>query len=185
MNSVKRKVVIKAVYNDLKNYAINQGCRKSLTDRETIYPIKSTQLRGELQMTIGVAVIGTGMVANVHVSALKEIASADLRGVWGRNEASAQAFASRHGVACYRHYEEVLTDPSVDVVINCLPPGNHAEYSIAAAAAKKHVVVEKPIEISVERANALINACRSNGVKLAVIFQKPLYTCCWHGQTSD
>lgn len=122
-------------------------------------------------MTIGVAVIGTGMVANVHVSALKEITTANLCGVWGRTEASAQAFASSHGIVCYRSYAEVLADPSVDVVINCLPPGNHAEYSIAAAAAKKHVVVEKPIEISVKRANALIEACRSNGVTLSVIFQ--------------
>lgn len=122
-------------------------------------------------MSIGVAVIGAGLVADVHVRALQEIASARICGVWGRTESSAIAFAARHAVFRYENYADILADPKVDVVINCLPPGNHAEYSIAAAKAKKHVVVEKPIDVTVERSMQLINVCREQEVKLSVIFQ--------------
>ena len=122
-------------------------------------------------MSLGVAVIGVGSVANVHISALREIASVKICGAWGRTEAAATDFAARHGIYRYPRYADVLADPAVDVVLNCLPPGNHAEFSIAAAAAKKHVVVEKPLEVSVERSLQLIHACRQHDVKLSVIFQ--------------
>lgn len=122
-------------------------------------------------MPIGVAIIGAGMVSNVHASALKEIESVAIRGVYARNEASLQAFANKHGIPAYSRYTDVLADPAVDVVSICLPPGIHAEFGIAAAAAKKHVIVEKPIEIRVERARELIDACRASDVKLSVIFQ--------------
>lgn len=122
-------------------------------------------------MSIGVALIGAGMVANVHASALKEIASAAIRGVYDRSEAAVQTFTERHGIPSYKQFADVLADPTVDVVIICLPPGNHAEFSIAAAAAKKHVIVEKPMEISVQRSQEMIAACREHGVKLSVIFQ--------------
>lgn len=122
-------------------------------------------------MSLSFAIIGAGMVANVHVSALQEISAASIRGVWSRTASSTLTFAEKHGIPCYKSYQDVLADPQVDVVVNCLPPGNHAEFCIAAANAKKHVVVEKPIEINVEKAEAMIKACRDNGVKLAVIFQ--------------
>lgn len=122
-------------------------------------------------MSIGVAILGAGLVANVHVSALKEVSAVNICGVWGRTESSARAFAERHGIACYSNFTDILADPSVDVVVNCLPSGNHAEFGIAAAAAKKHVIVEKPIDITSERAHELIVACRNHGVKLSVIFQ--------------
>lgn len=122
-------------------------------------------------MPIGIAIIGAGMVANVHASALKEIDTVSIRGVYDRSEAAMQAFTKNHGVPAYSQYADVLSDPTVDVVSICLPPGNHAEFCIAAAAAKKHVIVEKPIEIQVERAQEMIEACRTNGVKLSVIFQ--------------
>lgn len=120
---------------------------------------------------MGIVIIGCGMVAHVHASALKEIDTAEVLGVWGRNPASAADFASKYGFNVYPTYESVLTDPHVDAVINCLPPGYHADFGIKAAAAGKHLLVEKPIDISLENAIQLVKAYRDQGLALAVVFQ--------------
>lgn len=120
---------------------------------------------------LGIAVIGTGMVANVHVAALKEIAQADIRGVWSRNSDHRVAFASKHSILEFASYEAVLADASVEAVINCLPPGYHTEYGLKAAAAGKHMLVEKPIDVSLEAAKRLIEAYRAQKLTLAVVFQ--------------
>jgi UDP-N-acetyl-2-amino-2-deoxyglucuronate dehydrogenase len=67
--------------------------------------------------------------------------------------------------------EQLLARPDIDVVSVCVPSGNHAEVGIRVAEAGKHVVVEKPVEVTLEAADRLIEACRRNGVKLAVISQ--------------
>ncbi len=61
--------------------------------------------------------------------------------------------------------------PDIQVVSICTPSGTHAELGIKAAAAGKHVVVEKPIDVTLEKARMLIDACHKARVKLAVIFQ--------------
>ncbi|MDU4959578.1 MAG: Gfo/Idh/MocA family oxidoreductase [Sporomusaceae bacterium] len=122
-------------------------------------------------MSTGVAIIGAGMVAHTHVSALREIAGATICGVYSRSLEGTRAFAGEYGLSVYERFEDVLTDPAVTAVIICLPPGNHAEFCIAAAKAKKHVIVEKPMEITVARSRQMIVACRENGVSLSVIFQ--------------
>ena len=120
---------------------------------------------------VGIAIIGSGMVANVHAAALQEIDTADVRGVWGRNLTVAADFAAKYGMASYATYEAVLADPSVEAVINCLPPGYHSDFGIKAAAAGKHLFVEKPIDISIAKATQLIKAYREKGLVLSVVFQ--------------
>ena len=80
-------------------------------------------------------------------------------------------FASKYGILSYPTYEAVLDDPSVQAVIICLPPGNHTEFGVRAAAAGKHLLVEKPIDISLERAAKLVKVYREKGLSLAVVFQ--------------
>lgn len=120
---------------------------------------------------VGIAIIGNGMVANVHAAALQELEAADVRGVWGRNQASTAEFAEKYGIKAYRAYEDVLGDPGVDAVIICLPPGYHADFGIRAAAAGKHLFVEKPIDVSLEKAAQLVKAYRERGLTLSVVFQ--------------
>jgi predicted dehydrogenase len=120
---------------------------------------------------VGIAIIGNGMVANVHAAALQEVGGADVRGVWGRNQASAAEFAAKYGMSAYPTYEAVLADPGVEAVINCLPPGYHADFGVRAAAAGKHLFVEKPIDVSLEKAAELIKAYRQRGLTLSVVFQ--------------
>ncbi len=121
--------------------------------------------------TIGVAVAGCGMIGGVHVTALKEIPEARAVGAWSRSSERAQQFAAQHQIRGYRTFDELLADPAVDAVIISLPSGYHAEYGIKAAQAGKHVIVEKPIDVTEDRARSLMEACRKAGRHLSVVFQ--------------
>ncbi len=121
---------------------------------------------------LGFAIVGCGgMIGGVHAVALKEIPDARLVGGWSRSAEKTQRFAEQHRVRAYGSYEELLGDPEVHAVSVCLPSGYHADFGAKAAAAGKHVIVEKPIDITIPRAMTLIGACRKADRKLAVIFQ--------------
>lgn len=120
---------------------------------------------------LGIAVIGCGMIGKFHLRALSGIPEFKVTGVWAANSKLAEDTAKDFDTKAYGNYQEVLDDPQVDVVNICLPSGLHAEYGCAAAQAKKHVLVEKPIDITVKNAERLICSCRKNGVFLSVIFQ--------------
>ena len=120
---------------------------------------------------VGFAIAGSGMIAGVHVTALKEIPGARVAGVWSRSPEKTQRFAAEHKIRGYQSYPELLADPDVQVVVLCLPSGYHAEYGMQAALAGKHVVVEKPIDINLDKAKVLIDTCRRHDRTLSVIFQ--------------
>jgi len=120
---------------------------------------------------LGVALVGCGMVAPVYMAALKEIPEVRVCGVWSRSAEKAKNFTAKYNIGCYQSYEELLSDPMVNIVIVCTPPGFHVDCGLKAAAARKHLIVEKPIDINVSKAQALIESCRKNQVKLSVIFQ--------------
>jgi predicted dehydrogenase len=120
---------------------------------------------------LGVAIIGAGMVANTHVTALQAIDGARVSGVYSRDPAATAAFAAKYGLKVFGSYEEALADKNTDIISICLPPALHTEFGLRAAAAGKHLIVEKPMDISVARAGELIAAYRAAKLKLAVIFQ--------------
>ena len=120
---------------------------------------------------IGIAMAGSGTVAGVHAAALQEIPEARLIGVWSRTAEKTQKYAVQYHIRGYGTYEDLLMDHEVQAVILCLPSGYHADYGVKAARAKKHLIVEKPIDVSIVKARTLIEACRKNQVKLSVIFQ--------------
>ncbi len=111
------------------------------------------------------------MVAGVHATALQEIPEANLIGVWSHTPAKTQKFADQYRIHGYHSFEELLRNPDIQVVILCLPSGYHREYGERAASSGKHVVVEKPIDITIAGARNLIEVCRKNDVILSVIFQ--------------
>jgi len=116
-------------------------------------------------------IVGAGLIASVHAQALAGIDQAELRAVYNRSPARGKAFADRFNVPWYDDYDRFLTRDDLDAVIICTPSGTHADFAIPAAEAGKHLVVEKPLEITVERCGLIIEAARENGVLLAVIFQ--------------
>jgi UDP-N-acetyl-2-amino-2-deoxyglucuronate dehydrogenase len=92
--------------------------------------------------------------------------------VYSRSEDKARAFAQRFGAKrWYSDYRRFLDDKEIHVADIITPNGLHRDFAIAAAQARKHVIVEKPLEITLERADDIIRTCRQCGVKLAVILQ--------------
>ncbi|MFB3904888.1 MAG: Gfo/Idh/MocA family protein [Acidobacteriota bacterium] len=118
------------------------------------------------------AIIGTGAVAGHHARALAETDGIELAAVTSRTREKAEQMAARYGARCYPDVPSLLNDPSIDLVIICTFPDSHCEYAVAAARKGKHVLVEKPLDLSLERAGKTIEECRKAGITLAVVSQK-------------
>jgi predicted dehydrogenase len=121
---------------------------------------------------LGFAIVGCGMIARFHARALADVPGARLVALVSRNPANAKAVADSVGARCdsYPSLAPVLDRRDVDVVVVTTPSGAHLEPAVAAAEAGKHVVVEKPLEITPERCDRIIDACDRRGVKLCTIF---------------
>jgi UDP-N-acetyl-2-amino-2-deoxyglucuronate dehydrogenase len=121
---------------------------------------------------IGFGIVGAGMVARYHARAIAETAGARLAALCRADAARAEPAAAEFGVPCEPDLEALLGRPDVDAVCLCSPSGLHAEQTIAAAAAGKHVLVEKPMALRLADADAMIAACRDAGVRLGVVLQR-------------
>jgi len=122
--------------------------------------------------SLGFGIVGLGLIADFHAQAIAGVTGCTLRGVCGRTQDKADAFAAKHGAAFATcSLETMLGRPDIDVVCIATPSGAHLEPAVAAARAGKHIIIEKPIEISLERIDTLLAACRETGVKLLPIFQ--------------
>jgi len=123
--------------------------------------------------TIGFAILGAGMVADYHRQAIEanEELGARLVAVGHYNRSKFDAIRARFGVPCVSQ-EDLLADPAVQVVCICTPSGQHFDQAMAAARAGKHVLVEKPMALSLADADAMIQACDEAGVKLGVVLQR-------------
>jgi len=121
---------------------------------------------------IGFAIIGAGMVARYHATAIGRIPGARLVAVGRSDPARVEDTAAQFGVPCLADYAALLARDDVDAVCICTPSGLHAEQTIAAARAGKHVLVEKPIALTLGDADAMIAACAQAGVRLGVALQR-------------
>jgi len=112
--------------------------------------------------------VGYGYMGGMHYDALKLIDEARVVGVWGRDPSSTKEFASKRGIKAYASLEEVLKDKEVQIVDVCTPSHTHADFSIRALDAGKHVFVEKPMALSLREADDMIDAVDRSGRKLMV-----------------
>jgi len=119
------------------------------------------------------ALLGCGRIAKRHAELLGtgQIKGAQLIAVCDVRRERAEEFGAKYGVAAYQSIEEMLTNPDIDVVSVLTPSGMHAEHAIAVATARRHVVVEKPMALTMSDADAMIATCKDNGVKLFVVKQ--------------
>ncbi len=123
--------------------------------------------------TLNFAILGAGMVADYHRAAIAAAAGqgARLAAVGHYDPARFTEISQRFGAPA-KHFAELLADPAVDALCICTPSGLHAQQTVAAARAGKHVLVEKPMALSVADADAMIAACRENNVRLGVCLQR-------------
>jgi UDP-N-acetyl-2-amino-2-deoxyglucuronate dehydrogenase len=122
---------------------------------------------------VGVGILGAGMIARLYRLAVEACADlgAHLVGVGHPNPARDAAIAAEFG-APRLDPEALLAHPEVDIVCVCTPSGRHAAEAIAAARAGKHVLVEKPMALSLADADAMIAAAEGAGVRLGVALQR-------------
>jgi UDP-N-acetyl-2-amino-2-deoxyglucuronate dehydrogenase len=119
----------------------------------------------------GFGIVGTGMIAAIHADAIATLPDARLVAVTSRSADAAAAFAAAHGCLAEPDLAALLARRDVEVVCVCVPSGLHAVIGVQAARAGKHLVVEKPIDVSLDAADRLIDAARTAGVALTVISQ--------------
>ena len=115
-------------------------------------------------------IVGTGMIADFHAAAVREIPGCGIAACMDISAERAAEFAARHGCAAYSDLGAFLAHEGMEIVTVCTPSGTHMETAVAAARAGKHLIVEKPIEVTLERIDPIIAACDENGVSLSGVF---------------
>jgi len=123
---------------------------------------------------IRIGLIGAGNISATHARAVDGIEGAHVAAVYGPTRARAEHLAKSCGARAYDSLDEFFSGQALDLVVIGTPSGLHGVHGAAAARRGIHVLVEKPIEISTFRADALIATARESGVRLGVIFQDRL-----------
>jgi UDP-N-acetyl-2-amino-2-deoxyglucuronate dehydrogenase len=122
------------------------------------------------------AVIGYGKVAHYHAQVLNSIPESDFTAVCGRDINKAKAFAYQYNVKAYDSIEQMVAETGVEAAVVCTPHPVHGQAAIAAAKAKVHVLVEKPLSTSLADCDMMIKAARENNVILGGVCQRRFYT---------
>jgi predicted dehydrogenase len=121
-------------------------------------------------MAYGFGIVGCGMISSFHAKAIADVRGARLAACFDTREAAAHQFATDNGCKAYTKLDDLLADPNVDIVTVATPSGAHMEPAVSAARAGKHVIVEKPLEITLKRCDRIIAECKKAGVQLGAIF---------------
>ena len=120
-------------------------------------------------------IIGCGMISALHCNAVQAAENAELVAVCDIVEEKAQKAAEKYNVKkVYVNYHDLLADPEIDVVSICTPSGIHGEMVQAAARAGKHVLCEKPMEVTREKMDKTIEVVEACGIKMGCVFQRRL-----------
>jgi predicted dehydrogenase len=124
---------------------------------------------------IHIGIAGGGSISETHARAASEIPGLTIAAVHGESRERTASLSSRYGASTYDDFERFLDHRPLDLVVIGSPSGRHAEQGIAAARRGLHILVEKPIDISTGKADALIAAADAAGVTLGVCFQDRLH----------
>ena len=122
-------------------------------------------------MPVHVGILGGGGISDTHARAATQIDGVQIVAVGGANPSKVKALADRHAAAAYGDVDALLRHRPMQVLLIGTPSALHAEPGVAAARAGLHVLVEKPLDVTLAKADAVIRACADAGVKLGVFFQ--------------
>lgn len=123
----------------------------------------------------GFAIVGTGAIAGIHAQAIAAIDNAVLLGVYSKTEAKAKTFADAHNCHVYSSLDELMKIDGLDIVCICTPSGAHMEPALRSIEAGKHCLIEKPLEVTLEKCDRVIDAAKVKNVKVAVIYPSRFY----------
>ena len=117
------------------------------------------------------AIIGTGNIANFHAQAIHSVENAELVAVHSRRAEPGGEFARKYNAEFVADYDALLARPDIDAICITTPSGTHTSLGASAARAGKHVLTEKPLDITPQRIDELVKVCADNHVQLGGIFQ--------------
>lgn len=115
-------------------------------------------------------IIGAGLIADFHARAIQSLPNARLTGICGTNATKVRALSAKYKCRAFSDYNELLDSSETDIVTIATPSGAHMKPSIKAAERGKHVLCEKPLEISLDRIDRMIAAHKKAGTYLGGIF---------------
>lgn len=126
-------------------------------------------------MRIRTAIVGCGKVGHIHAAALTSLPESELVAVCDADAERAREFADRYGATPFTDTAHMVASARVEAVVVCTPHPLHAAPTLSAAAGGAHVLVEKPLAASLEDCDAMIEACRTAGVRLGVVSQRRFF----------
>jgi predicted dehydrogenase len=119
-----------------------------------------------------IALIGLGLAAGPHIASLKDLSGrAQVAAAFSRSTVRREAFAVKTGLPVSGDLDAVFADPAIDVVAILTPPFSHLELVERACAAGKHILLEKPLDITTARSEALVQQIEAAGVVAQVMLQ--------------
>lgn len=121
--------------------------------------------------TVGYGIIGCGNIGPIHAAAIAEVRGAKLAGVSDVRLETAEKLAGQYGAEAYGDYREMLKRADVHAISLCVPSGLRAEIAVDCAKAGKHILSEKPLDVTTKRIDRIIKAADDAGVNLGCIFQ--------------
>jgi len=122
-----------------------------------------------------IGLIGVGVIADYHRRAILEIEGTEIAGVFDKFPEATQRFAGQHGLKAYSSIEAMIKEGGCQLVTIATPSGFHLEPTLEAARCGANILSEKPMEITTQRVNQMLQACRDAGVLLGGILQFRTY----------
>ena len=123
------------------------------------------------QNKLRIGIVSWGSISDIHAQAIVAAENCLLKSVYTSDLSKNEAICSKYDVSVFNDYTSFLHNSEIDAISICTPSGAHKEFALKAADAGKHIIIEKPIEVNIERASDIIAACQKANVKLSVIFQ--------------
>jgi predicted dehydrogenase len=121
-------------------------------------------------MSYGFGIVGLGLIADFHARAIQAMEKGRVVACLSRSEDKAKAFGEKYDCSGYTDMKDFLAHENLDIVTVCTPSGNHLEPGLEVIAAGKHLIVEKPMEITLKRCDTLIKTARKRGIRLSTVF---------------
>ena len=122
------------------------------------------------------AIVGTGGIAKTHASAIKSIKEATLLACYNHNTEKAKAFAKEFSCTSYDSLDELLGDKRIDTIVITTPSGAHLDTAIKALESGHDIMVEKPLEVTLERCNEINEVAKRCNRRVGVIFQNRYFS---------
>ena len=124
-----------------------------------------------MKQKIKFGIIGTGAIATMHAKALEASENAELVAVFDKVTERATKFANEYNVRAINDFDTFLSDTEIEAVTIATPTGVHGLVALPAARSGKHILCEKPLDVTLEKTDTIINACEDNNVILSAVFQ--------------